>query len=182
MAHAFSDRALARQEPLITSYVDILTQQLRQHQTENSVDLVPWLTSAAMDVILDLSFGRSLGCLTNTENGKLHPWVELVSGHVKQGLYIQAWRRLPSFLSRNWLVGVVLGRIGRKWMEQFMLTTEMAQQRLAAGADREDFGKIKKKKRKAHPPPGCYWLLRSANQAKCHISFAKTSNNKERPG
>ncbi|KAJ6092466.1 hypothetical protein N7467_004435, partial [Penicillium canescens] len=139
MAHAFSDRALARQEPLITSYVDILIQQLHENQTQKSVDLVPWLTSAAMDVILDLSFGRSLGCLTNTENGKLHPWVELVSGHVKQGLYIQAWRRLPSLLSRNWLVGVVLGRIGRKWMKQFMLTTEMAQQRLAAGADREDF-------------------------------------------
>jgi cytochrome P450 len=152
MAHAFSDRALARQEPLITSYVDILIQQLHRNQTQQSVDLVPWLTSAAMDVILDLSFGRSLGCLTNTENGKLHPWVELVSGHVKQGLYIQAWRRLPSLLSRNWLVGVVLGRIGRKWMKQFMLTTEMAQQRLAAGADREDFGRVKKTNKKPPSP------------------------------
>lgn len=142
MAHAFSDRALARQEPLITSYINILINRLRDHQTQKSVDLVPWLTSAAMDVILDLSFGRSLGCLNNTENGKLHPWVELVSGHVRQGLYIQAWRRLPSLLSRNWLIGVVLGQIGRKWMEQFMLTTEMAQQRLVAGTDREDFGMI----------------------------------------
>ncbi|KAJ5190082.1 hypothetical protein N7472_009096 [Penicillium cf. griseofulvum] len=139
MAHAFSDRALARQEPLISSYIDILMDRIREHQTMGNIDLVPWFTSAAMDIILDLSFGQSLKCLENTVEGELHPWVKLVSSHVKQGLYIQAWRRLPSFMSRNPLVGWVMGRIGRKWMKQFQVTMEMAQQRIRAGSGREDF-------------------------------------------
>ncbi|KAH6608323.1 hypothetical protein Trco_001669 [Trichoderma cornu-damae] len=139
LAHAFSDRALARQEPLIISYVDLLMQRLREHSNRPQLDLLPWLTSAAMDVILDLSFGKSLGCLEGTIEGELHPWVSMVSGHVKQGLYIQAWRRLPAWLSRNILVNLTLAWLGREWKKQFDITTQMARQRIAAGTDREDF-------------------------------------------
>jgi cytochrome P450 len=140
MVHAFSDRALARQEPLITSYVEFLIRRLRELPTDQPIDMVPWFTSTAMDVILDLSFGKSVGCLENTVNGELHPWVRLTSGHVKQGLYVQAWRRLPTFISRNALVNLVLARVGRVWMEQFQVTTRMARERIAAGTGREDFG------------------------------------------
>ncbi|GFF55340.1 probable sterigmatocystin biosynthesis P450 monooxygenase stcL [Aspergillus udagawae] len=139
MVHAFSDRALARQEPLITSYVELLIRRLRELPTDQPIDMVPWFTSTAMDVILDLSFGKSVGCLENTVNGELHPWVRLTSGHVKQGLYVQAWRRLPAFISRNALVNLVLARVGRVWMEQFQVTTRMARERIAAGTGREDF-------------------------------------------
>jgi hypothetical protein len=83
--------------------------QIREHQTIGKIDLVPWPTSAAIVIILDLSFGQSLKCLEDTVEGELHLWVKLVSSHVKQGLYIQAWRRLPSFMSRNPLVGYVMG-------------------------------------------------------------------------
>ncbi|PGH15361.1 hypothetical protein AJ80_05545 [Polytolypa hystricis UAMH7299] len=138
LSHAFSDRALARQEPIITSYVDLLMKRLKEGGGAE-MDLVPWFASAAMDVILDLSFGRSLNCLENTTGDGLHPWVDLVSGHVKQGLYIQAWRRLPAWISRNMLVNMIIGIIGRQWKEQFQVTTGMAQQRIAAGTGREDF-------------------------------------------
>lgn len=140
LAHAFADRALARQEPLITSYVDLLIQKLKEHSDRPQLDLLPWLTSAAMDVILDLSFGKSLRCLEGTVEGELHPWVSMVSGHVKQGLYIQAWRRLPAWLSRNILVNLILAWLGREWKKQFDITTQMARQRIDAGTDREDFG------------------------------------------
>ncbi|KAL6788101.1 cytochrome P450 [Trichoderma sp. SZMC 28012] len=139
LAHAFADRALARQEPLITSYVDLLIQKLKEHSDRPQLDLLPWLTSAAMDVILDLSFGKSLRCLEGTVEGELHPWVSMVSGHVKQGLYIQAWRRLPAWLSRNILVNLILAWLGREWKKQFDITTQMARQRIDAGTDREDF-------------------------------------------
>ncbi|KAI1958160.1 hypothetical protein LOZ58_005275 [Ophidiomyces ophidiicola] len=139
LAHAFSDRALSRQEPLITSYIDILINRLKDEATRPEVDLLPWFTSTAMDVILDLSFGRSLNCLENTTGDKLHPWVNLVSGHVKEGLYIQALRRLPAWLSRNIFVNLSLALMVGQWKKQFEVTTDMARKRIAAGTGREDF-------------------------------------------
>ena len=41
MAHAFSDKPLRQQEPLITKYADLLMQRLRERSNEK-VDLTAW--------------------------------------------------------------------------------------------------------------------------------------------
>lgn len=107
-----------------------------------NTDLVPWFTSTAMDVILDLSFGRSLNCLEDSTGDVIHPWVQLVTGHVRQGLFVQAWRRLPAFVSRNIIANLALMVIGRQWKKQFEVTTDMARARIDRGTEREDFGEI----------------------------------------
>jgi cytochrome P450 len=143
LSHAFSDHALARQEPLIRTYIDLLMEKLlRESKARQTIDLVPWFTSTAMDVILDLSFGRSLNCLEDTTGDGPHPWVDMVTGHVRQGLFVQAWRRLPAFVSRNLFANLALMVIGRQWKKQFDVTTSMARERRARGTEREDFGEI----------------------------------------
>ncbi|KAH8723046.1 putative toxin biosynthesis cytochrome P450 monooxygenase [Phaeosphaeriaceae sp. PMI808] len=140
LSHAFSDHALARQEPLIRAYIDLLMEKLRgEAKARQKIDLVPWFTSTAMDVILDLSFGRSLNCLEDTTGDGSHPWVHLVTGHVRQGLFVQAWRRLPAFVSRNIIANLALMVIGKQWKKQFDVTTSMTRERIARETEREDF-------------------------------------------
>jgi cytochrome P450 len=145
LAHAFSDKALARQESLIRSHVDFLIALLHKEAKSTAtgfVNLIPWYSSAAMDIIIDLSFGQSLGCLETTTSKEPHTWVKMIDGHVKQGLYVQAFRRLPHFISRNIFVDLTMAWMGRAWKEQFQVTQQMAQKRVQGSTEREDFSEL----------------------------------------
>jgi aspirochlorine biosynthesis cytochrome P450 monooxygenase len=146
LAFAFSERALSSQEGLIRAQVDILISHLIKEvevAEGNVINIYPWLSSATMDIISDLSFGRSLGCLESTTSQEPHPWVKMIAGHMKQGLYVQAWRRLPAFISRSSLASAVLGRMSSQWKKQFQMTSQLAKERVASGAtDRQDFSEF----------------------------------------
>ncbi|KAI9875449.1 MAG: hypothetical protein M1830_008463 [Pleopsidium flavum] len=96
LAHAFSEKALREQEPLITSYIDLLISKLHQQvqgPNEGKVDIVRWYNYTTFDIIGDLAFGEAFGCLKNKE---YHSWVAMIFQSVKYGVYLQAARRFPS--------------------------------------------------------------------------------------
>ncbi|KAI1817267.1 cytochrome P450 [Poronia punctata] len=74
MLPAFSDKALAQQEPLITTYVDLLIQRLRQvSETAEPTNMVRWYNFTTFDLIADLAYGESLHGL---ESGQSNVWLE----------------------------------------------------------------------------------------------------------
>lgn len=74
-AHAFSDRALKEQEPLIKGYVDLLVKIIREDVKKDAdvkMDISKLLNCFTFDVMADLTFGEPLGLLQQSE---YTPWV-----------------------------------------------------------------------------------------------------------
>jgi cytochrome P450 len=92
LSHAFSEKALREQEPLLQSYIDVLIHKLRE-QT-GPVNLVKWFNFTTFDIIGKLSFGESFNCLEETQ---YHPWVTAVFDGIKAGIIAgQVKRLIPS--------------------------------------------------------------------------------------
>lgn len=62
LSHAFSEKSLKAQEPLINEVVDNLMMQLEVHASaEKGVDIVTWYNLTTFDIIGSLAFGESFG-------------------------------------------------------------------------------------------------------------------------
>ena len=137
-SHAFSDRALLGQEPILVKYVDLLMRriwdQVNDKKVDGIVDLVRWYNFTTFDLIGDLAFGRSFGCL---DSGEMHFWISMVFGTLKIGNYLQSMR----FISTRF-VKLLFAMIPAKMKEgrgkQFAFAKEMAAQRISEGVDRGD--------------------------------------------
>ncbi|KAB2571595.1 Cytochrome P450 monooxygenase rdc4 [Lasiodiplodia theobromae] len=84
IAHAFSEKALIEQEPMIRHYVGLLVEKLRDAASvpvgDNSIDMVRMFNYTTFDVMADLAFGESLGLL---ERADYIPWVASIIQTVK---------------------------------------------------------------------------------------------------
>lgn len=153
LAHGFSDRAMRDQEPIINSYVDLLIRRLRENyaappaaaaytdsdekQTAapvkklRALDLKSWYNWTTFDIIGDLAFGESFGCL---ENSDYHPWVGAIANTIHNGAYFQA----AKLLKLDALLTPIFRTVfkGRRQNEQ--LTGDMLRRRLEAGEGRHD--------------------------------------------
>jgi cytochrome P450 len=94
LAHAFSDKALRSQEPLLLSYVDLLIKRLYEvgNGGNSPLDMVKWYNFTTFDLIGELSFGESFHCL---ENSAYHPWVSMMFDGIKINSYFNALKRFP---------------------------------------------------------------------------------------
>ncbi|KAJ5588206.1 benzoate 4-monooxygenase cytochrome P450 [Penicillium hordei] len=74
LSHAFSERAVAAQEPLVQTYVDQLINGLKGatagKEGEGVVDMVSWYNWTTFDIIADLMFGEPFGCLQDLSTHK----------------------------------------------------------------------------------------------------------------
>ena len=84
-AHAFSDSALKKQEPLFLKYVDELVRKLKQLSTANpghKFNMVDMYNFTTFDVMGDLTFGDPLQMLADSS---YHPWVAAIFANFKFG-------------------------------------------------------------------------------------------------
>ena len=73
---AFSPRALLDQEPILQKNVDLLMDKLQERAEQGlSTDLRAWYNYATFDLIGDLAFGETFGCLSTS---RFHEWVQMV--------------------------------------------------------------------------------------------------------
>lgn len=102
LSHAFSEKALRSQEWIMEMYVSKLISALRERTSKNVdggvVDMSKWYNFLTFDVLGDLAFGESFGCL---DSGGYHPWVQIIFSGFKLSSYMQAIRRHP------WTLGVL---------------------------------------------------------------------------
>ncbi|PWY72575.1 cytochrome P450 [Aspergillus eucalypticola CBS 122712] len=123
-SHAFSDRALRDQQPLICGYVDMLVASLNdtlRADPKAKVNLVRMLNLTTFDIMGDLTFGDSLELLAGT--GDMN-WVEAVFISMKTN----ALRRL----ARYWplVTPIVQQIIPKKLRQQSMAHYRSSQARV----------------------------------------------------
>ena len=134
--HAFSEKALREQEPLIQSHVDMLIKRLQEQGASNSnpVDLIKWYNWTAFDIVADLAFGEPLNCLTDS---RYHHWVELLSEAWKVFSFVSALKSIsPSNTFTRFLVPTSLIQ---KQLNHFNIILERVRKRIATGSERKDF-------------------------------------------
>ncbi|KAL9075588.1 MAG: hypothetical protein Q9157_003970 [Trypethelium eluteriae] len=134
VGHAFSDQALREQQPIVESHVDLLVFKLKEVSRNNeTVDIHEWLKCTAFDLIGDLAFGESFGCL---ENSRSHPLVAQTSAYVKSLAIVtvlDVWLPMQNML--RWAPKFVFRAI----YKHLEMTREKIERRLATGTNRKDF-------------------------------------------
>lgn len=91
LSHAFSDRALREQLPLVRKYIDQLISGL-QKKGSDKLDIVKWYNFCTFDIMGDLTFGEPLGCLST---GEYTPWVAMIFQSVKVNAFLTEMRHFP---------------------------------------------------------------------------------------
>jgi cytochrome P450 len=134
LAHAFSDKALQEQAPLLEKYVSLFISRLHSLSTEGPQNMVDWYNFIAFDIIGDLTLGESFDCL---QESKSHPWVSYLMKVFKSSSFLAAARRYP-FLTPVllWFIPKEIIK-GRTQHAQF--TKEKVEKRMEMGSVRGDF-------------------------------------------
>ncbi|ERF75985.1 hypothetical protein EPUS_01351 [Endocarpon pusillum Z07020] len=137
LAHAFSEKALRDQEPILQTYVNRLVSKLHQQidgPANGVLDMAQWVNFMTFDIIGDLTFGHSFDCL---ESGELHPWVALLPGAARTMTYLLALKHAPEFIFKAVLAMIMPSLAARREHAEF--TNEKIKIRLSDEADRRDF-------------------------------------------
>lgn len=141
LSNSFTEDSLRSQHPLIHHHADMLVNKLHELATapENLakgvlVNMTDWLNFFTMDVIGDLAFGESFGCL---ETGEYHSWVRTLFSYLK-GMSLAAAPRyypLTEFLFQKLIPESVLE--GQRRHTQY--ANERINRRLDMKTERPDF-------------------------------------------
>lgn len=134
LVHAFSDKSLKEQAPMVESYIDLLVNQLRKFGEDTPINLVEWLNLTTFDIAGDLCFGESFDCL---KNGKAHPWVEVSYGFGKGLALIAAVNFYPPL---DKLLRLVIPRkTMQRTTDHIAMSRAKVMKRLSSDSDRPDF-------------------------------------------
>ena len=134
LSHAFSERALREQEPVIKTYVDLLVSNMREDAAaQRPVDIVRYFNFLTFDLIGDLAFASPFEALRDRRE---HPWMKNFFRNVKIGTVVQQLLAIPGF---KLLLVLFAGPLVRMQMAQFRYTQEKVTERLEQGSDRPDF-------------------------------------------
>lgn len=134
LSHGFSEGSLQRQEVIVKGYVDLLIQRLHGLSQSGgaTVDMTCWYNYTTFDIIGDLAFGESFGCL---ENSRYHFWVSVIFSHFRTAAWANVLRRVP------------LGHILMKWIvpkkvrEEKAAQNQMTKEKVQARMDKGDNGR-----------------------------------------
>jgi cytochrome P450 len=108
LSHAFSAKAVTGQEKLITEFVDLFISKLQELVDDGQVvDMNQWYNYLTFDVIGELAFGDTFGCMAT---GAYNYWVSNMGDHMVAAAVEQCTRRfagphtLLQKLMKAWLV------------------------------------------------------------------------------
>ncbi|KAK6063085.1 trichothecene c-15 hydroxylase [Seiridium cupressi] len=136
MSNGFSAQAMFEQQPIIRKYIDQLFERLHAEALQGTkpVDMVSWYNFTTFDIIGDLAFGESFGCL---ETSTYHPWIELIFGSIKYLAFAINLDRYP--LITPALKLFIPRKLRTKMMEHSQLSELKVRRRLESKVDRPDF-------------------------------------------
>lgn len=152
MAPGFSEKTIRDNEPIIRGYVDLLLQRLRENSSNGQQPLVisDWFNYTTFDIIGDLVFGESFGCLAGSDYDE---WIRSIFESVHLGTISQALSFMP------WLRRVVLSLVPKDLQlyheKQQQRTEAKMRRRIDATDNRMDLmeGLLRKKKELVSSPP-----------------------------
>ncbi|KAL8772206.1 MAG: hypothetical protein Q9194_004677 [Teloschistes cf. exilis] len=132
LSHAFSDKALRDQEPIIQTYVDNLMTGLRNQR--GNVNLADWFNWTTFDVIGDLAFGEPFDCLKETT---YQPWVAMIMDSLKYVAFLSVLVRFPPSLKLA--IRFLPAKARQARMDHERMSREKVERRLESTTDRPDF-------------------------------------------
>ncbi|KAH6951256.1 cytochrome P450 [Ilyonectria sp. MPI-CAGE-AT-0026] len=133
LSPGFSERSLRSQQPIIMGYIDKLISRLHEHCKSGNVDLMSWYNFTTFDIIGDLAFGESFGCL---ENSDYHPWVRNIFAVVKVASVVQLSTHFPWL--RVLIINVLSSPLSRNRQSSHRkLTREKLLRRIELGKNQE---------------------------------------------
>ncbi|KAF2495828.1 cytochrome P450 monooxygenase [Lophium mytilinum] len=107
LSHSFSQQALMDQEPIVQDYMSKVVSNMRKlARKEETFNICDWFNYFTFDTMGDLAFGQSFGCL---DRGEYQEWVHMLFQTVKDGMMIQATRRIAG--TGTWLQAFLQSRI-----------------------------------------------------------------------
>ncbi|KAL7810678.1 cytochrome P450 [Trichoderma aethiopicum] len=137
LANGFSHQAMLDQEPIISDYIEQLMEALERQAEGGSkpVDMVRWFNYTTFDVIGDLAFGESFGCL---QSSNYDPWIQLLFDSVKTLVWLGTLKHFE--MIPRWIIKYIMPKgLERKYAENQRLSTMKVQKRLDTGSERPDF-------------------------------------------
>lgn len=135
LTHAFSERAMRDQEPLIQSYIDLFIARVRElSKGGQRVNVEEWLNFLTFDIIGDLAFGEPFGCLTEAN---YHPWVATIFQSIKTGTFLRALSIYP--LLALGARKMMPAHLMQKRVQHYRMSKERVGKRLAMTTSRPDF-------------------------------------------
>lgn len=137
LSHAFSEKALREQEELITSYIDLLMEKLSgAAEIGSELDMVKWYNFTTFDIISDLAFGESFGCLAT---GDYHPWVSSIFKNIRTFNIIRSFAAYPG---AKVIIGLLASselRAARKMHKEYSRKTVLKRLSHSTMEERRDF-------------------------------------------
>ncbi|KAL8909504.1 MAG: hypothetical protein Q9207_000184 [Kuettlingeria erythrocarpa] len=135
LSHAFSDKALREQEPLIQGYIDSLVTGLKKSMdTDGKVDLSKWFNWMTFDIIGDLAFGEPFDCL---KEATYQPWVKMLMNNLKAVVLTSVTMRFPPF--DRVFVKLIPKQVAQDRVNHYLMAKEKVDRRLDRNTDRPDF-------------------------------------------
>ena len=135
----FSDKSLKDQEYLIRGHVDLLVAQLKKQIDRGhgsaDVDMVKWFNYCAFDIVGDLTFGESFGCLAED---RYHEWVSNIVHHFIANKMVIAARYFPRLSKIMMWTAPQKGSLERQKNHNLM-TKEKVKRRMENTDPRPDF-------------------------------------------
>ncbi|KAK3716388.1 hypothetical protein LTR37_006538 [Vermiconidia calcicola] len=96
LSHAFSDKALKEQEPLLKRWSQLLRTKLSERTDGHSgTDMVKFYNCTTFDIMGDLTFSEGLDML---HGGEYNPWVKTIFASIKNGTMFRSLRGQNAFL------------------------------------------------------------------------------------
>ena len=139
LSHAFSESALQEQEPLITSYFDLLIRKLYDQiegPTKGKVDIVRWYNFTTFDLIGDLCFAEPFQALANED---YHSWIVNIFRGIKILRVFMILRAYPIIGSTAFWLMNQLSSLVKAREKHFEFTREKTERRLRQETSRRDF-------------------------------------------
>ncbi|KAL2168974.1 hypothetical protein VTG60DRAFT_6616 [Thermothelomyces hinnuleus] len=144
LSHGFSAKSMQDQQPLITRYVDLLMQRLKEktHGGDGEpqpavADLAAWFNFTTFDVIGDLAFGEPFGCL---EQSRYHVWVRTIFESIGQvGAMLALQWAIPPLFTMLRHINPHGHHVGAAFERQHQYARDKITKRLALETSRPDF-------------------------------------------
>lgn len=137
LGHAFSDKALREQEPVLKSYTKLLISRLYAQvygAADGVVDICQWYNYTTFDMIGDFAFGEPFNCL---QDSKYHPWVAMIFESVKSGRFASVLKYFPRIAPIVKALVIPKHLIAKRY-QNYYYTMEKVGYRLKQKSDRPD--------------------------------------------
>ncbi|KAL2874085.1 hypothetical protein SGCOL_010766 [Colletotrichum sp. CLE4] len=124
----FSDRGMKEQEPMIGGYVDLLLRRLHENCDDGTraLDLRDWFNFCTFDILGELAFSSSFGCL---ESAEYHPWVKIIAFQQKEIEWIGELNRQ----GLRFITAIIMKILAKNKLEFMGYTIQKLQTRIQSG-------------------------------------------------